>query len=76
MKELLQCQKRFLLTRTYDEKIDTLMYQCETGGKRHIIALDCTELTEDDIAANADYKALCSIKCQCCQDCKCQRLMY
>lgn len=70
MKKLLPCQKKFLLTRSYDEKTDTLMYQCKADKKRNIIAIDCTGLTDEDVASNADYNALCSIRCQCCIDCK------
>lgn len=70
MKELLPCQKKFLLTRSYDEKTDTLMYRCRVNEKRNIIAIDCTELTEEDVASNADYNALRSIKAQCCMNCK------
>lgn len=71
MENLLQCQKRMLLTRTYDEKTDTLMYECRhSDGKRRIVAVACENLTTKDVECNIDFGVLNSFKSQCCMNCK------
>ena len=71
MGKLLECQKALLLNRWYDVKTDSLMYECRNGdGKRKIIALDCDDLTVDEIKHNPDWITLKSFTVQCCKNCK------
>ena len=69
MEKLLECQKKLLFNRSYDESTDTLYYKCSKNGQQRIIAITCDGVTDDDIKSNADYNALMSFKNQCCKDC-------